>query len=125
MLQTFGSSDGVDLTRTFNLDCDGWLRTPSKGPVLTSACRMGFDQQRVIVTQFDQALTLSLTSHEHEKHSKLTCLLQDLLDNSKEHNLSLLSSCDHITVGRLLVQTGREAGAVSKAIALRNALLEV
>lgn len=60
-----------------------------------------------------------------KQQRKPTCLFQDLLDNAKEHNLRLLASCDHVTVGGLLMQAGREAGAVPKAVALRNALLEV
>ena len=54
-----------------------------------------------------------------------TCLLQNLLNNSKQHQLSLFTSSDHVTIGRLFMQAWREIRAVAETIALGDALLKV
>lgn len=50
--------------------------------------------------------------HMYVINSKvLTCLLQDLVYHTKQHKLSLLTSCDHVALRRFLVQTrGEESG---------------
>ena len=72
----------------------------------------------------DQILLL-LLPWSAKQQVKLTCLFQDLLDNSKQNNLSLLTRRNHVAIRRLLMQAWRETCTVAESIALRDALLKV
>lgn len=68
---------------------------------------------------------MSYNSRASELWKQLTCLIQDLLYDAKQNQLSLFSGCVHVALRRLLMQAWWKVGTVAQAVALRNALLEV